>query len=203
MVGVHTGNKLLCVSYQPILFEIPGIKTLKKPTDLHCQVVTITLPIHLAVANTEEILLPQLLSAGNRNQTYLNSQHFRKTLLDCWIRQFHKCFSPTQSDIPAVCSFAYHHNLNLKIHKNQSTGMPSRTPTLAGWLPPPPSGTKRDSSESDGDQLKSITFSTFSDFLSSRPIVSVSYTLMAFLPIRAKYLSSRPPAHLYPRRPIY
>lgn len=70
--------------------------------------------------------------------------------------------------------------------------------TLAGWLPPPPSGTKRESNGSVGDQLKSSTLSTFSDFLSRRPIVSVSYTLMAFLPILAKYLSSRPPPHLQP-----
>jgi len=46
--------------------------------------------------------------------------------------------------------------------------------TLAGWLPPPISGTNKDMIGSVGDQLKSTTFSTFNDFLSRRENVSVS-----------------------------
>jgi len=46
--------------------------------------------------------------------------------------------------------------------------------TLAGWLPPPVSGTNSEMMGSVGDQLKSIIFSTFKDFLSTRENVSVS-----------------------------
>lgn len=40
-------------------------------TNLDSQIVTIALPVHLAVAHTEKILLPQLLSARNGHKTHL------------------------------------------------------------------------------------------------------------------------------------
>jgi hypothetical protein len=69
--------------------------------------------------------------------------------------------------------------------------------TRAGWFPPPCSGWYTDKIGSAGDQQKSKTPSSLTDFLSTSVISGASYTLTWFFPSFAKNApASLAPAHL-------